>query len=441
MRKPELALGIAHGRGCAGVRATMMPLSGDACAPEARSGATTTLRPLLLGQAVSSVGDGLWITLGIIYLTQVAHFATTTVGFTVAAANVAGIALAYPAGVLADRTGARRVLVGLTIVRGIAAAAICVVSSVPMLLVICVAFYGTQGASNGVRTALVCAAVDGESRMTMLARIRVAQHVAYAAGAGLGAVVLAIGHREAYFAAFLANAATFAVLAVLTLRVPEPRAARVAAEVPVSSTALRDYPYQLAMFVTALFALCWAMLTTGFPLWLADSTIAPKWLAAVAIFASSAAISVLQLRFTRYATPARVDRCAVFAGLLLAGSCLVLASASWANAPAATLLVLAAVFLHIPGELFFVAVRWRLSVDLMDPRHVGAYQGAAATSEATMLASGPAVLALVVTAPGIAGWVLLAAAFVATGIGTVPLRRYAASRRPSGDPLAANTIR
>jgi hypothetical protein len=245
---------------------------------------------------------------------------------------------------------------------------------------------------------------------------------------------LTVGRYEAFMTAFVANAVTFAVMAVFTLRVPEcPIGIRAAAGRAIpTSTALRDYPYQLVMFVTALFALCWAMLTTGFPLWIRDSTKAPAWMAAAVVFLSSLAISAFQLRVTRYVTTARANRAARIAGFALAASCAVLASASRTTAMCAALLVAVAIILHILGELFFVAVRWRLSIELMDPQYSGSYQGIAYTGESAMLAAGPAVLALVVTAPGTLGWILLTGLFAVAGLATPALHRYAVSHRPVG---------
>lgn len=70
----------------------------------------------------------------------------------------------------------------------------------------------------------------------------------------------------------------------------------------------------------------------------------------------------------------------------------------------------------------------------MNPQHTGKYQGAAAASEAAVQAVGPAVMIGIVDAPGITGWLSLAAVFAVVGLVTPLLAEWAARRRALGLP-------
>jgi O-antigen ligase len=65
----------------------------------------------------------------------------------------------------------------------------------------------------------------------------------------------------------------------------------------------------------------------------------------------------------------------------------------------------------------------------MNPRQTGKYQGAAAAASEAVQAVGPAVVVGIVGAPGIMGWLSLAAVFAAVGMVTPPLAQWAARHR------------
>jgi MFS family permease len=394
-----------------------------------REDARASLTRLLIGQGVSSTGDGLWFSTWIIYLTSVAGYSPAVVGATVGIAGVVGIVAAYPLGAAADHFGARNTLVVVCVVRGVAALAFCFVDSLASLLVVAIMFFGTHSGGNGVRTTMVCALFASSEHMAVLGRVRVVQHIGYAVGAGLGAGVLALDRPAVFLASLVVNAVTFVVLAALTASMPgDPPRRREPAAVGARG-ALRNHPFNVVMLVTALFALCWPLLTTGIPLWLRHATAAPTWLAAVVMVIGSVCVALFQVRVNSRAVGVpRAARAAVVSGLALGLCCLLLAVARWPGPVVASVLTLVAGFAHVFGELYFVAARWGLSVALMDPGQVGRYQGSAAASEAAVQAVGPAVVTLVVTAPGVSGWIALAVVFVGAGMATRLLAPWARRR-------------
>ncbi|MFC4533845.1 MFS transporter [Sphaerisporangium dianthi] len=398
-------------------------------APEA-----TGLRRLLWGRSVSALGDGLWFTIWALYFTRILHLPPALVGLAMAAAGGAGLLMAMPLGAMADRYDPRAVLVAATILRGAAMAAYTLVSEPWAIVLVTVVFVAPANGASAVRTALVAGLVTGtEGRVRALARQRVAQHAGYALGAAAGAVVLAADRPQAYLLAIGGNALSFAVLAALTATVAPPPRARPARERrPGIRVVLRDLPYLAVIGATSVLSLCWAMLSTGLPLWIANATRLPLSLSGAVVVISSVGIAASQVFVTRFtATIVQAARTVVWAGALLAASCVLLATtAGGAGAVAIGVVTLAALF-HVAGELGYVGGGWGLSVELMREDAKGAYQGASEAATATVQMFAPAVFTLALTGLAAWGWLLMAAVFLSFSLPVPALARWAVrTRRP-----------
>lgn len=397
-----------------------------------RTAADVGLRRLLWGRGVSAIGDGLWYTIWALYLTRVLGISVGTVGVAMAVAAGCGLAAAVPLGALADRRDPRGVLLALILVRAAAMGGFLLVRDPLGVIAVMVLFTAPANGANAVRTALVAGLVpDNVRRTRALAQQRVAQHVGYAMGAGLGALVLSADRLTTYHLAIAGNALSFLVLAALTATVPTPG-------VPESGSggrrgiraAVTDRPYLAVVGATAALSLCWAMLSTGLPLWIAGSTGLPLWLSGAVVVISSVGIAALQVPATRLArTTARAARLAVWSGGALAASCLLLATTAGRAGSAAIAVVVVAALLHVSGELGYVAAQWTLSINLMREHARGAYQGTAEAATATVQVAGPGVFALALGGFGATGWLLVAAVFLAVATPVPALARWAARTR------------
>jgi MFS family permease len=276
-----------------------------------------------------------------------------------------------PSGALADRYGPRGVLVAITVVRAAAMAGYLVIHGTWAFLAVTVLFTAPANGATAARTAMVAGLVPGDAeRMRTLAGQRVAQHVGYAVGAGLGALVLSADRPSGYLAAIAGDAASFLVLAAVTATVP--------AVAPVARTrttgarlVLRDRPYLAVVGATAVLSLCWAMLSTGLPLWISRTGRLPLSLSGavpgadngVTEVISSVGIAVLQVPAARLARGVGASaRTAVWSGVALAASCVLLATTSAGPVLVAASVVIVASLFHVAGELGFVAASWGLSI-------------------------------------------------------------------------------
>ncbi|MFC4591486.1 MFS transporter [Sphaerisporangium corydalis] len=388
---------------------------------------------LLWGRGITALGDGMWFTIWALYFTRVLHLSPATVGAGMAVAGGAGLVTAIPLGALSDRLDARAVLVGLTVVRGVAMACYVLVREPWMFFLVTAAFVAPANGSTAIRTALVAGLVDGtDARVKALARQRVAQHVGYALGAGLGAIVLTAGTDSAYMLAIAGNALTFAVLAVLTATVPGGPGSGVSRGDGRSGVrvVLRDRPYLAVVGATSVLSLCWAMLSAGLPLWIAGSTRLPLSLSGVVVVISSVGIAALQVPVTNLTRgTTRAARVTVWAGVCLAVSCVLLATTAGGSGTAATVVVLLAALFHVAGELGYVGGSWGLSIELMREDARGAYQGASEAATATVQMFAPAVFTLVLTWFAATGWLLVAGVFLACSLPVPALARWAGRTR------------
>jgi hypothetical protein len=402
---------------------------------------TRGLRTLLWGRAVSALGDGLWFTIWAVFFTRILGLSMIMVGFGMAVAAGVGMAAAVPIGSTADRLNPRLVLVAITAVRAVAMASYLLVHDTWTFTVVTIPFTALATGGTAVRTALIAGLVtDNAARMRSLAHQRVAQHVGYAIGAGIGALVLATDRPSVYLVAIGGNALTFVALAAATLAVPRPAGPVHTSTMAGSLTALRDRPYLAVVGFTSLLSLCWAMLSTGLPLWISGSTRLPLALSGVVVVISSVGIAALQVPVTRFArTPGQSARTSVYAGIALAVACVLLATTSGAAGVIGTAIVVVAALLHVCGELGYVAATWGLSVNLMREDARGAYQGASEAATATVQMFAPAVFTVALGTFGAGGWLLVAVVFLLVVIPVPALTRWAVrTRTPPAQP-AENT--
>ena len=403
----------------------------------------TVLRPLALGTFVSALGNGAWYASWALFLVRIAGLPAAQVGLALTIAGVAGIAGAVPLGRLADRLGAREVMIAISVVRAVSMAGFVLAGDLVALTVVASLMAATQQGSSAVRTALVAALTEAGERLDALSSLRVLGHAGDAIGAAAGALVIQLDTPAAYAALIGFNAATYLAYALSAARLPH-------VDVDVRApgpAAVRDPHYLALAAICGVLTLSWAMMSTALPLWVADHTEAPRALSGILVVVSSVAIAALQVRATRTAsTPRRAARVAVLSGAALAASCVLFALASGPAAATAAVVLLAGGVAHVAGELLFVAASWGLSVPLMPDGRAGEYQGVFATGEAAALAVAPVLMTVVVLGWGQAGWLALGALFVAATLPAPAITRRAlrarsraAAPRPVPEPAAART--
>ncbi len=405
-------------------RIELLRLHGARAVPNA-----SALRRIAAGTLASAVGNGAWYSSWAIFLTRSIGLSPADVGVGMTIAGVLGVGAATPVGRLADRLGARETFLVLLVIQALACGAYGLVRGMATFVAVAAVAQIAGSSTGGPRNAVVLAIAPETQRLEVLGLLRAISHVGWAVGAVIGAVVISVDTRPAYLAMLALNGGSYLIYAGLVAAV-----ARIPASPPSSGAtrprALRDRPYVTLAALMGILALCWAMLSTGLPLWVTLHTRAPRAISAVIVVLSSLAIAALQVPTNRrFPTPRAAGRGAVLAGAALAASCMMFAMTEGLGGGPAIALMLLAAGLHIAGELMFVAASWGLSVPLMPAGSPAEYQGVFATGEAAALMAAPALMTTLVADWGRPGWLALAAIFLIPAAGAIPATNWALGSR------------
>ena len=351
------------------------------------------------------------------------------VGLTIA--GLLSLLVGIPAGHLADRRGAREILVCLYLLETLAMASFVLVHDVVTFVVAATAYTCTDKAANAVRQGLIAGAMPPDQRVSGRAYLRSVTNLGIGAGSLVAGVAIAIGTREAYVSMVLGDAVTYGLAALVILRLPRTPPAGVPAAGGML-VALRDRPYVVVTALQGLLGMHYVLLEVGVPLWVDRYTKAPTWTVALVFVVNTACCVLFQVRMARTAVDVHSSAGAVRKGsLLLGGSCAIFALSSGRSAQVAVGVLLVAALVNVAGELLQAAGSWGLGFGLAPEHAQGQYQGLYATGFAGAQMLGPIVVTMTVIRYGPPGWLVLGAFFVVIGCLSVPAAAWAQRSRAS----------
>ena len=389
---------------------------------------------LLLTSLVGRTGSGVAATVSALYVTQEVGLGIGSVGLTLTAATAIAVAASTWLGHLADRLGAREMYAAMYVLQAIATAGLVPVRSVAayaaVALTLAIADLGYRSAQGAV----IHSVVSPESRLRVRAQVRVAANIGFAAGAGIGGIVLALDSATAYQAGLLSTAALMALTGLLVFRLPRVPRVRPGAR---SWEVLRDRPFVQFMTLNGVLNIHNSMLNVAVPLWIATRTDAPHWVVSVLLIVNAAAVILFQIRLTRGTdTLTGAGRAGRRAGVLLCLACVALSVTAATPVGLTVALLLLAALLHVGGEILESASGWGASYALAPPGLVGQYQGGHAMGRGLGDLIGPALLTTVAIPLGTAGWLLVAVLFAGAGLLVPVVLRRAAQGSLHGDQTA-----
>ncbi|MEU6620668.1 MFS transporter [Streptomyces litmocidini] len=385
-------------------------------------------RRLAAGAAVDSVGSGMFLAASTLYFVTVVGLPAARVGLVLSVAAVAGLLSPVPLGRLADRVGPVRVYVALLTLRGLGYAGFALIDDFwPYAVLTCVLTALDRGCSP-LQQVVVGIVEGGQNQTRTMASIRSVRNIGLTAGFLLAGAVLAIQERAAFVALFLANAATFWVIAVVVeqLRrraaaVPPPAPAPQADAAEPQPTAVRspfrDLRFMLFTVSNGVLSLHDSVLFVLLPLWLTTATDAPSSAVSVLLAVNTVLTVLLQVYVARFAeTTAGALRLVPVALVPLLVSCAAFAGAEHVPVwPAAACAVLAVVLLTVGENLHSVAV-WNLSYELSPVPARSRYLAAFSLGMTGQQIVGPVLMTGVLLPLGTAGWAVLAAVFALAAV-------------------------
>jgi MFS family permease len=386
-------------------------------------------RPLTVAQFVNTVGNGLFMTVSMIYFTHSVGLPTARVGLGLTLAAGLGLLVAVPAGHLADRLGPREVTVAFTLAQGVLVCGYTMVHTFwPFLAAACAVNLADTG-SNAARQALIAGALTDRGRVAAKAYLRAVTNIGMSVGAVLAGVALTVDTRTAYLTMILADAATFLVAAAVLLRIPRLPGVPAVTGGP-RLAALRDRPYLLLALLNAILAIHFGLLDYALPVWVVQRTDAPKAVVSALFLINTVMVVLFQVRMSRGSEDVR--RAAVLqrtaSGLVL-GACVLYALAAGQPVWFAVAVLVAGSFVHVVGEMLQSAGQWGLSFGLAPAHAQGQYQGLFTMSIGFSRMAGPAAATAVVLW-GPPGWLMLGGLLVAAGVLVPVVTRTALRTRP-----------
>ena len=417
-----------------------------ASSPDAAPRPGSARRRLELATFVSNFGNGLYLTVSALFFTRTLGFGAARVGVVLTVAGLGGVLASLPAGRAADRFGIRPVYTVLLLAEAVTIGVLAFCTTFWAFAAVACAATAVDRAASAVRQALYAQALDPETRVADRAAIRAVTNVAIGVGAAAAALVLQADSRWMFQAAILADALSFAGVAALLpgIAIREPVGAsgdadsvEVLALDSRARTKIRvARSYHAVSALNAVMTLQFAFFDIGLPLWLIQDTRAPRFMISGMLILNTVLVVLFQVRVARGVVGiAAAARATWLGAVVLAGACLVTASAKGLSPVVTVAVLVVACVLLTAGEVLTQAGAWTLSYDLADDRAVGAYQGAFNAGTAAGQMAGPLVVTQTAIRHGLAGWAVLGAVFAAAGLAMVPVARWAAASRPQRQPL------
>ncbi|WP_435586840.1 MFS transporter [Micromonospora aurantiaca (nom. illeg.)] len=403
------------------------------------------LRTLAYATLVNTVGGGLWLAGGALYLTRDVGLSATSVGAGLTVAGLVGLSASVPLGALADRWDPRTLRAVLQVGQAVAALAYLLVGSFPAFLAVAVPEALLAAGNLAVRAALVAAVGGPDGRVHAFATLRAVANLGITAGTALAGIALAVDTHRAYQVLIVGNAATYLLsAALLLLRLPpQPVAAgeRRMPGTPRRGRPLRDWRFLAVSGVSAVLSTHVTVLVLVVPLWTVDRAGAPPPVVSAVLLANTVLTVLLAVRLSRGAERAApAARKLRRAGLVLAAATPLYAATAALPVLPAVVLLLVATAVWTVGDLWHGTAGAGLAYDLAPPGALGAYQGADGLLAGLAQALGRGLLTLLVLGGGPVGWLVLGGILAAAGLAAPALagraiaNRRAPETRPAGVP-------
>ncbi|MFF3208506.1 MULTISPECIES: MFS transporter [unclassified Streptomyces] len=389
---------------------------------------------------IDAVGTGAFLAVSVPFVTRSVHLSEGNLGFGLALSAAIALATAIPIGVLADRIGPKKVLVGVSLWRCACFVVYPLVQNLWQFLTVVCLLGLVDKAAAPMEQALVGQATATDDRVRVVAILRSLRNVGFTLGALLGGIGLLIDTRAGYTAILLVNAASFAVLASLAARLPVLSAPAKSLRRRFSVSVLRDGSFLSFTGINAVLTMHMTLLSIGIPLWIVGHTDVSSALISPLVAVNTVLAVALQVRASRGTdTIPGAARALVWAGISLAVCCLLLVAAPKLPVVLAVGVLLLAMVALTGGELFQSAGGWGGSYLLAVPGQEGVYLSVFWLGVAVQQIAAPVLVSLVVTA-GSTGWVVLAALFAVCGLAAPAIGRWAqaqAAVRHRPDPSLA----
>ena len=373
------------------------------------------LRILALSTFVNTFGNGLFMTVDVIYFTTIVGLSPAQVALAISIAGGLALTLSVPSGHIADRFGPRNISAIAVAAEGIAMAGLFFVHSYTPFLIIHIIMGMLGVVAQTTRMATIAKLGGEESRVRLRAYQRAVTNFGISVGTLFAGIGLALNTEAGYKALLLGDAITFVIAGLLYMKLPfvEPTVER---GEPFSFEAMKDKVFLGATLSNAFMSVHFVLQSVGIPLWVVRETNAPRWWVSVIMMMNTIAVMLLQVAASKgSATLFGGAKSYRLASYFISLACILYAYAHGVNAVTAALLLSLGMAAHIVGELIGSAGSWSIGFGLADENHQGQYQGVWGLSWGLSGTLGPSLVTALVIGMGISGWWILAVVFAING--------------------------
>ncbi|WP_327250276.1 MFS transporter [Streptomyces sp. NBC_01244] len=335
---------------------------------------------MIAASLVSSIGDGIYVPLTMLFIHSLTGLSLTSVGAGLTIAGLGALAFMPAAGILIDRFGGRRVLIGVLALRAIGFAAYPFADSYPAFLAIALVVAVGMWASSPSQQALIGDIAQGAERDRLLAWDRSLRNAGMGCGSLAAAGMLAVNGTAGFIASAEVLALVFAAAAVLVARIPNVRGG--VTRPPTHEgyrQVLADRPYLLITAANFLIAFGYTTQAMALPVFLTRDVALPDALAGAVFAVNTALVAALGVPVARLTLRGRRTRAAALGAVTFALSFAAFAVLpQLVSGPDALIAVLAIAVLYTAGELIHSAPSQGLSVqaapDHLRGRYLSVYQ-------------------------------------------------------------------
>ncbi|WP_086667407.1 MFS transporter [Lentzea kentuckyensis] len=394
------------------------------------AGSRSAVTMLAIG-LIDATGTGLYLAGSAVFFTIAIGLSATQVGIGLSIAGLLGLVAQPVIGWLADRWGAKQVLIALHVWRALSFALFVITDDYPTFVVVTAMIGIGQQALSPVYQALVEQVVGEDLRVPLMARSRAVYNMGFSLGGLLAIIAISAGTRVAFDVLVLANAACCLVAALLLARVALVGAARSARKPPLRLKSLADVRYVVVALVNGVLSLHISLLSVGVPLWVALHTKAPEALVGALLVVNTVLAVLLQVWASKGAENVAGSVVAMRKGgaALVACAAVFALAGQFQSVPLVIALLVLGVVALTAGELFQSAGGWGLSYALAPEGNRSEYLATFNLGMSAQFVLGPTIVTVGVIERGLTGWLVLAGVFALATVVVGPLAKWAEHRQ------------
>lgn len=373
-------------------------------------------RTMSLSTLINTFGNGLFMTIEVIYFTQIVGLSPAKVALALSIAGGVALSVSVPAGHISDRFGPRDIAALAMILEGFLMFALLSVHTYIPFLLVNIGMGILGNISQTMRMATIAKLGEGEERVAIRAYQRAITNFGISLGTVFAGIALAVNTPLGYQLMLAGDAVTFILAGIVFRGMPymEPTVER---GEPISFQAIRDKRFVAATALNAINSLHFVLQSVAIPLWVVRETTAPRWWVSVIMMVNTIAVMLFQVAASKGSGP-------IFAGaklyrrasLAIAIACILYSTSHGVSAITASALLVLASAVHVYGELIGSAGSWSIGFGLADEKHQGQYQGVWSLSWGLGGTLGPAFVTLMAITLGQEGWFIMAGMFLTNGI-------------------------